>query len=76
MATYSFNDMGGIEIDFAGVKPSVEVRNKLKSVKYRWNPNKMIWWAYKTDEALAMAKELCGENAEVVSVASSSTPST
>lgn len=73
MATYSFNDMGGIEIDFAGVKPSVEVRNKLKSVKYRWNPNKMIWWAYKTDEALAMAKELCGENAEVVSVASSST---
>lgn len=64
MATYSFNDMGGIEIDFAGVKPNVEVRNKLKSVKYRWNPNKMIWWAYKTDEALAIAKELCGEDAE------------
>lgn len=37
MATYSFNDMGGIEIDFSGVKPNVEVRNKLKSVKYRWN---------------------------------------
>lgn len=27
-------------------------------------PNKMIWWAYKTDEALAIAKELCGEDAE------------
>lgn len=64
MATYSFNNMGGIEIDFAGVKPSAEVRTKLKSVKYRWNPNKMIWWAYKTDEAVVMAKEICGEGAE------------
>lgn len=66
MATYSFNDMGGIEIDFAGVKPSAEVRAKLKSVKYRWNPNKMIWWAYKTDETVGMAKEICGDDAETV----------
>ena len=57
MATYSFNEMGGIEIDFAGVKPSAEIRTKLKSVKYRWNPSKMIWWAYKTDEAVDMAKK-------------------
>lgn len=41
MATYSFNNMGGIEIDFNGVKPNAEIRTKLKSVKYRWNPNKM-----------------------------------
>ncbi|MGN0603724.1 MAG: hypothetical protein ACI4I2_07070 [Oscillospiraceae bacterium] len=61
MANYSFNDMGGIEIDFDGVKPSLEIRNKMKAVKYRWNPTKMIWWAYKSDETLAVAKEICGE---------------
>ncbi len=66
MATYSFNEMGGIEIDFAGVKPSAEIRTKLKSVKYRWNPSKMIWWAYKTDEAVDMAKKICGEDAGIV----------
>lgn len=53
--------MGGIEIDFDGVKPSLEIRNKMKAVKYRWNPNKMIWWAYKNDDTVAVAKEICGE---------------
>ena len=38
MANYRFNNIGGIEIDFGGVKPSFEVRNKMKAVKYRWNP--------------------------------------
>lgn len=61
MASYSFNDMGGIEIDFGGVKPSVEIRNKMKAVKYRWNPTKMIWWAYKNDDTVAVAEEICGE---------------
>lgn len=42
MASYSFNDIGGIEIDFDGVKPSLEIRNKMKAVKYRWNSTKMI----------------------------------
>ena len=42
MASYGFNDMGRIEIDFERVKPSVEIRNKMKAVKYRWNPTKMI----------------------------------
>lgn len=56
MASYSFNDMDGIEIDFGGVKPSLNIRNKMKAVKYRWNPTKMIWWAYKSDETIAVAK--------------------
>lgn len=51
--------MGGIEIDFNGIKPSYEIRNKMKAVKYRWNPNKMIWWAYKNDDTFAVAKEIC-----------------
>lgn len=62
MATYSFNEQGGIEIDFGGIKPDYETRTKMKSVKYRWNPNRMIWWAYKNDETIAMAKEICGES--------------
>ena len=61
MASYSFNDMGGIEIDFGGVKPSTEIRNKMKAVKYRWNPARMIWWAYKNDDTAAVAEEICGE---------------
>lgn len=56
--------MGGIEIDFDGVKPSLEIRNKMKAVKYRWNPNKLIWWAYKNDDTVKVAKEICGEGRE------------
>ena len=61
MVSYSFNDMGGIEIDFDGVKPPQDIRKKMKDVKYQWNPNKMIWWAYKNNETIAVAKEICGE---------------
>lgn len=71
MASYSFNDMGGIEIDFGGVKPSAEIRNKMKAVKYRWNPTKMIWWAYKNDDTVAVAEEICGK---VSATAPSETP--
>ena len=70
MATYSFNDKGGIEIDFDGVKPSLEIRNKMKAVKYRWNPNKMMWWAYKNEHTVAVAKEICGEGSPVAPVVS------
>ena len=65
MAKYSFNDMGGIEIDFNGIKPSCEIRNKMKAVKYHWNPNKMIWWAYKNDDTVAVAKEICVYSAPI-----------
>lgn len=65
MAKYSFNEMGGIEIDFNGVKPSYEIRNKMKLAKYRWNPNKMIWWAYKNDDTVAVAKEICESSATI-----------
>lgn len=70
MATYSFNDRGGIEIDFDGVKPSLEIRNKMKAVKYRWNPNKMIWWAYKNEHTVAVAREICGEGSPAAPVVS------
>lgn len=53
--------MGEIEIDFGEVKPSAEIRNKMKAVRYRWNPTKMIWWAYKNDDTVAVAEEICGK---------------
>lgn len=59
MPTYSFNNKGGIEIDFNGVKPSYEIRNKMKAVKYCLNPNKMIRWVYKNDDTIVVAKEIC-----------------
>lgn len=64
LASYSFNNRGGIEIDFDGVKPSLEIRNKMKAVKYRWNPDRMTWWAYKNDDTVKVAKEICGEGTE------------
>lgn len=48
--------MGAIEIDFGGVKPSAEICNKMKAVKYRWNPTKMIRWAYKNDDTVVVAE--------------------
>lgn len=59
MAKYSFNNI--IEIDFNGVIPSKEIRDKMKDVNYSWNPKKKIWWAYKNDDTVAVAKEICGE---------------
>ena len=63
MATYSFNNI--IEIDFDGVMPLREIRDKMKDVNYSWNPKKMIWWAYKNDDTVAVAKEICGEGMSV-----------
>ena len=57
--------MGGRELDFNGLKPSSALRNKMKAVKYRWNPNKMIWWAYKNDDTVAVAKEICEYSAPI-----------
>ena len=37
----------------------------MKAVKYRWNQNKMIWWAYKNDDTVAVAKEICGYSAPI-----------
>lgn len=74
MAAYSFNDKCGIEIDFNGVKPDYETRAKMKTVKYRWNPDRMIWWVYKNDNTIAMAKEICGENARVITKTLTSPP--
>lgn len=56
------NKSGVIEIDFNNIIPEDNIRRKMKSVKYRWNPNKMIWWAYENNETIAMAKEICGES--------------
>lgn len=58
---YRITDDDIIEIDFKGVIPYPYVRDKMKAVKYRWNPEIKMWWAYKNTKTLELAIELCGE---------------
>lgn len=61
MTTYTITDDNKIEIDFHGVKPSAEIRSKMKAVKIWWDPSRMIWHGFNNDETLAVAKEICGD---------------
>ncbi|HEM3683730.1 TPA: DUF2075 domain-containing protein [Streptococcus suis] len=66
MARFSINKQGFIGIDFEGVIPDIDLRTKMKAVSYRWNPSRKIWWAYKNRKTLALAKEICVGNNELV----------
>lgn len=66
MAKYSTNEHGVIEIDFEGVIPGVDIRNKMKAVKYRWNPARKVWCTDQDSMTIALAKEICGEDNEQV----------
>ncbi|MBE6143935.1 MAG: hypothetical protein E7177_08155, partial [Erysipelotrichaceae bacterium] len=45
MAHYEINEeQKGVELYFDGVFPDEELRNKMKSLKLRWNPNKKCWY--------------------------------
>jgi hypothetical protein len=73
MTTYTITDDNQIEIDFHGVKPSADIRNKMKAVKIWWDPNRMIWHGLNNNETLAVAKEICGDG-PVSPVVSTSVP--
>lgn len=60
MAKYEISDKGIIEINFKGVIPHAEVRNKMKAVKFRWNPKSKLWWAQKNENTIAIANEIYG----------------
>lgn len=60
MTTYSINSDGQLEIDFHGVKPDYNTRNKMKAAKIWWNPDKKVWFGPQNDATLAVANELCG----------------
>ena len=60
MTTYLINSDGVIEIDFHGVKPDNNTRNKMKAVKIWWNPDKQVWFGPKNDATIAVANEVCG----------------
>lgn len=47
---------GSIEVRFDG-KPSAAVRDALKALKFRWNPNRGIWYGFGTEEATENAIE-------------------
>lgn len=60
MTTYRIIDDDKIEIDFHGVKPSDDIRRKMKDVRIWWNQDKKIWYGLKNNETLEVAKEICG----------------
>jgi hypothetical protein len=62
-ATYQLNDeKQGVEIYFND-KPSEEVRNQMKALGYRWGKFKKCWYAKQSEETIALAKQLTGEQA-------------
>lgn len=60
MTTYSINQAGEVEIDFHGVLPDFNTRNKMKAVKLQWNPEKKVWFGPQNQTTLAVVNELCG----------------
>lgn len=63
-ATFTLNEEhNGIEIKF-NEKPSKEVREQLKGLKFRWHQTKGLWYAKQSAETIALAEKLCGVKAE------------
>ena len=61
MSHYILNDeRNGVEIYFDSF-PSEEIRAELKANGWRWAPSKKCWHARQSDEAIALAKHICGE---------------
>lgn len=61
MTTYTIVSENRIEIDFHGVVPDGDIRNKMKAVKIWWDPSKKVWFGPKNDATLTVAKAICGE---------------
>jgi len=64
MAHYKINkEQNGIELYFDGVFPDEELRNKMKSLKLRWNPNKKCWYTKQYNiEGVRFIKDYCSKN--------------
>lgn len=60
MATYTVTEGNRIEINFNGIIPDEATRDKMKSVKFRWDPGRGLWHGLYNVETLAIAKEVCG----------------
>lgn len=52
-----------IEISFSG-KPSEEVREALKALRFRWHGQKKLWYGYTTDDAAREAIEAAAARAQ------------
>ena len=55
--TIAHNDQfNSVEVSFSG-KPSAEVRDALKALRFRWHGQKKVWYGYATEEAVRAAIE-------------------
>ena len=58
MCTYAINSQfNGIEINFED-KPSLSIREAMKSAGFRWHNVKKLWYAKRSEERLALAQKL------------------
>lgn len=75
--TIAHNDQfNSLEISFNG-KPSAEVRDALKALRFRWHGVKRVWYGYATEEAVRAAIEgQSGEEASTAPKASKATKAT
>ena len=61
------NQLNGIELTFAG-KPAEEIREAMKAAGFRWHRQKKLWYAKNTDERMALAQKLSGQQVPVETV--------
>ena len=59
MATYTITAGNEIEINFYNISPDEDTRDKMKRVKFRWDPGRKLWHSSYNAETLAVAKEIC-----------------
>lgn len=66
MAHYEINEeQKGVELYFDGVFPDEELRNKMKSLKLRWNPNKKCWYTKKYNKkGVDFIIDYCSKNSQ------------
>lgn len=56
-------ELHGIELTFTGI-PSESIRTRMKEQGFRYHRGRKIWYAKETDERMAFAKSLCGQDRE------------
>ena len=65
MAKYEIMNNGLIEIEFDSI-PSYATRAALKELKYRWNPEKKVWYATSNSDRVRLAEQLCSGTTTVL----------
>ena len=64
-ASYEINtEYNSVQITFDCI-PAKEIREKMKSLRFRWHKKDRYWYARQTEARLELAKKICGIGADL-----------